>query len=850
MSLNNDTFLTIATFFNLLIQASKPHTTTTERKNGSFVFMSDFNILGKLLSFYNEGIEMPAHSTARTDCTNFKKGKICKSSWIRFDNQQYKSSFLNSFNHDYDPLLGKFNIFLSDIIDYKDKDMISFLCNSLVTIIIDDKTISNDQIFYISGNQSSYKKQDMASFVNKTVYFQKFLLGIFKFLIERDEDCEKSKITFNKWYEKSGKRYKFLSNNIKIYDNKLNIQMYSFPDKKESNLSSIKSEITKDTLLKFPLYNKYKMYIEKETNNLKNIKTILNPQRPIPFMEMYVPQDLKNIVSTYTTDEIKTLKGEEINFKRLFSTFGNCLCVTAPAGCGKSMFMRYLFFNEMFIENNTNLIMGSVPIFFKIAHFSKEDSLIDLLFNKIAARMEIDFDDFLYDLENGGFTFLLDGLDEVGDSELALFYNQLELLTLNYSKNNFVISSRPFSNFRNLNKFNVLRLDNLSNIQRDALIYKFPNCSKEKKEKFINYLNKTIKLQEFPSFFNNPLILSLMFLIFLKYDSFPLRKYEFFKKTFDVLFEEHEQSKGNKTRILRTNLSKTEFFQLLIEFCFYSSDIEPIEFDELEISNILKRCSIRNIKADDFIFDMKNNLNLFIKENGKYKFIHQLFHECYCSIFLSKLDNKSFSYLDSWFEKLSNVTLKKPYLLNLKGLEIMEFLLEIDKTKTQELLIKPFIKKLFTGPSNDNFINFLNNAYTSLNYGFQNPTFINGHLLKIIFTINHLDLYVDLYPLNLPEIDMFKDCGIYTLITYINEHEHFYESFTDEELDSYLKRQSKLSPNMLGITRGIYNDYLFKIPVNTLIENNDINNQIIDILKSKYSPLYFIYTQLKQRYDI
>ena len=97
---------------------------------------------------------------------------------------------------------------------------------------------------------------------------------------------------------------------------------------------------------------------------------------------------------------------------------------------------------------------------------------------------------------------------------------------------------------------------------------------------------------------------------------------------------------------------------------------------------------------------------------------------------------------------------------------------------------------------------------------------------------------------------MFKSRVIYILVTYTNDREHFYESFTDEELNSYLKRQPKLTPDMLGITRGIYNDYLFNIPVNTLIENNKLNNQIIDILKSKYSPLYFIYTQLKQRYDI
>ena len=91
---------------------------------------------------------------------------------------------------------------------------------------------------------------------------------------------------------------------------------------------------------------------------------------------------------------------------------------------------------------------------------------------------------------------------------------------------------------------------------------------------------------------------------------------------------------------------------------------------------------------------------------------------------------------------------------------------------------------------------------------------------------------------------MFKSRVIYTLVTYINEHEHFYESFTDEELNSYFKRQPKLFPDILGITRGIYNDYLYKIPVNALIENNDIKNQTIYVLKSKYSPLFFIYTRL------
>lgn len=82
---------------------------------------------------------------------------------------------------------------------------------------------------------------------------------------------------------------------------------------------------------------------------------------------------------------------------------------------------------------------------------------------------------------------------------------------------------------------------------------------------------------------------------------------------------------------------------------------------------------------------------------------------------------------------------------------------------------------------------------------------------------------------------MFKSRVIYTLVTYINEREHFYESFTDEELNSYLKRQPKLTPDILEITRYMYNDYLYKIPVNTLIKNNDKNSQIMDVLKTNIS---------------
>ena len=96
-----------------------------------------------------------------------------------------------------------------------------------------------------------------------------------------------------------------------------------------------------------------------------------------------------------------------------------------------------------------------------------------LIFEKLYnLGSEINKEYLEYALQSGCFLFLLDGYDEITSNKKKSFLVKLTNFCDRYSENYFIVSSRPYSEFIEFQRFTVLSLCTFSKEQAVSLIEK------------------------------------------------------------------------------------------------------------------------------------------------------------------------------------------------------------------------------------------------------------------------------------------------------------------------------------------------------------------------------------------
>lgn len=124
-----------------------------------------------------------------------------------------------------------------------------------------------------------------------------------------------------------------------------------------------------------------------------------------------------------------------------------------------------------------------------------------------------------YALQSGCFLFLLDGYDEISTDKKDAFLRKFERFCDRFPDNYFIVSSRPYSEFVEFQRFSVLTLCNLSKEQALSLVNKI-EFDIEIKQRFLEALDKKL-YKRHQSFASNPLLLNIMLLTFDNYAEIP-----------------------------------------------------------------------------------------------------------------------------------------------------------------------------------------------------------------------------------------------------------------------------------------------------------------------------------------
>ena len=331
----------------------------------------------------------------------------------------------------------------------------------------------------------------------------------------------------------------------------------------------------------------------------------------------------------------------------------NRILIEGSGGMGKSMLMKYLFLDT--IRRGAYMKKPYIPVFLELRRVSEQKpgqvSIPELVYACMRNHdVELKREHFPESLRMGKYLFLLDGFDEVKDSLSAEVAEKLNDFSTQYPQNAFIVTSRPANDyenapFRNFVKMRSMPLNKGQAVELARRISKTWTWQgdREKAADFCSQLEATL-YDKHKTFAENPLLLSMMFLTFMRNSSIPDHEAEFYRESYDALYSKHDtHDKGSFQREFKCgDLGKENFTKLFSRFCFQSYMRQQYEFSEREILGYL-RDSIEYLKlsvnAEDYLSDLRKIVCMIVREGNVYQFAHRSFQEYFAAVYTSELED-------------------------------------------------------------------------------------------------------------------------------------------------------------------------------------------------------------------
>jgi hypothetical protein len=414
----------------------------------------------------------------------------------------------------------------------------------------------------------------------------------------------------------------------------------------------------------------FKNYLENSVKKYGKIKTILYRTEPKYIYDFFVCPDLRK-------GDNHRINGSSVNNILSLSHF---VIIQGTGGIGKSTFLKHLFINEI---SNKDLI----PVFIELKDLNSinEDyDISDFVFQRLydlGSTLKKEYME--YALRSGCFLFLLDGYDEIFTDKKDLFFRKLDGFCDRYSENYFVISSRPYSEFVEFQRFSVLALESLNKNQALELVEKV-DFDEEIKQRFLTALDERL-YDKHTSFASNPLLLSIMLLTFDNFAEIPEKLHLFYANAFETLYSKHDATKAGYRRELRCSLSFDSFKKAFSYFCFLTYYQGKIELTYDEVSVVLKKISphVPPFEPTNFLYDLINSVCVLYKEGLNYKFTHRSFQEYFTAVFLKELSDQN-------MKKLGTELAKKD-LFRLSSDSVFPMLLDMTEQRFEQNILLPLI---------------------------------------------------------------------------------------------------------------------------------------------------------------
>ncbi len=582
-------------------------------------------------------------------------------------------------------------------------------------------------------------------------------------------------------------------------------------------------------------------YLSALNDKYNKIKTLLYYEEPHPFYDFYVCNTVVKRTPVSESD------GYHYRFREIenatpaiIGSHDQYAILAAYGGMGKSMMMRHFMLTAI-RDFDT---YGKIPLFVQLKDYqggASAQSLQDHIYNSTLFSLS-DFlpDQFETMLRAGMFLILLDGLDELGSAFQADFETALDRFIDFYPDNQYVMSSRPFTDFISFGRFTIWHLSSFSNEQALELIDKleFRPDDETVKAKFVQALKEKL-FETHHDFVSNPLLLTIMLMTFGQIAEISPRMHIFYRDAYAVLSQKHDASKGAFKRQLKTGLSSEQFADYFAEFCARSYTHEKYEMTEDEAKKYFFELGERRkhpemtATAADFLYDLCANMCLMFMESGKYHFTHRSFQEYFCALYFSRQKDKNLQKIGDFFEKSR---------VRFFATQTFEMLYDMIPEKVEEYIFMPYLDKLIEScEKGDDYWTYLETMYPRIYYVVENGitsmdsedprSFIGG------FIARHLDVaWKQSYIGRIPRYEEFLENQLVAL-----------ENGNDELVDLDEVDQDYIDE--YGVPEIVAYSYMFDIK--TIRENPDAFKEMIDVLlKEDFPPMEEYRALIKYRAEL
>lgn len=399
----------------------------------------------------------------------------------------------------------------------------------------------------------------------------------------------------------------------------------AFKDPTISALKDFKTEV------EYFFDNGIANYINVQQDKFNYTKTFLFRSERVKFYDTFYPVKLS---AGGTRLDIKEQPLKIFDDKR-------CVSLIGYAGSGKSMLMKHIFLSTL---HSYTLI----PIVIELRDLNDyEGSISDFIYSKVFNNRLSPTQKILERvLTEGNFLFLLDGYDEIYSKNKQKITNDIDDFIDRYSKNYFLITSRPGSNIESLPRFDNLYVESLlkSEIDDFIKIQLSQTDAPELAVKIIDVINKD-GYKSFEAYLGIPLLLSMFILTFETHPVLPKSKSRFYWNVFDTLSSRHDSitKKGGYQHERKTGLQPEEIENILKWLSYHTLFEGKFSFDRQYFANKLQTIKSKlkyEFNVDELIDDLTVSLSIIVIDGLDFKFPHRSMQEYFTALLIRELPSE------------------------------------------------------------------------------------------------------------------------------------------------------------------------------------------------------------------
>jgi len=270
---------------------------------------------------------------------------------------------------------------------------------------------------------------------------------------------------------------------------------------------------------------------------------------------------------------------------------------------------------------------------------------------------------FIQFLERGNCIILLDGLDEVNPPVREFVTQSILSVASRYSISRIIVTSRPATYFpyglgENFAHYEIGSLDrnSIAKFIRNwlARVIEDESIASQQADLLLKTITNSPHLDALAQ---NPLLLTVLVIIFYTQKSLPSNRTDLYEEAIDVLLERWDTAKG--IHIQSSKFSPVETKYMLAVLAVMAQDAREVNMDESFIVSVFSKELVKKgLPQPDAMIESSSLLKIFEERAGilietrphTFSFVHRSFREYLAAIALTQNEN----FVDLVLQKQSN----------------------------------------------------------------------------------------------------------------------------------------------------------------------------------------------------